>query len=86
MLICNCNAFMGTDHDRMLLPAVLMSGGKYHVSRSLTNCKKIQQNCNAIAVSLGEKRVILIGPSPCHVSRRCCSNQDHLGNYTTLNI
>jgi hypothetical protein len=53
---------MGTDHDKMLLPAVLMSDGKYHIPSSLITsrpsmAKKILQNCNAIAVSLGEKRV-----------------------------
>jgi hypothetical protein len=80
------SSFMGTSNDGMPLPMLPMGDGKYHVPGSLiptpmSIIRKILQSCDGIAAVIKNSRVILIGPSPRYVSRRCCDDAGHLENY-----
>ncbi len=80
------SSFMGTSNDGMPLPVMPMSDGKYHVPGSLiptpmSIIRKTLQSCECIANAVKNLKVILIGPSPRYVSRRCCDDAGHLENY-----
>jgi hypothetical protein len=80
------SSFMDTNEDRMPLQMLPMGDGKYHVPGSLiptpmSIIRKILQSCDGIAAAVKNSRVILIGPSPRYVSRRCCDDTEHLENY-----
>jgi hypothetical protein len=80
------SSFMGTSDDGMPLPVMPMSDGKYHVPGSLiptpmSIIRKTLQSCECIANAVKNSKVILIGPFPRYVSRRCCNDAGHLENY-----
>jgi hypothetical protein len=79
-------SFMGTTDDGTPSPAVLMVDGRYHVPGSLVPTpmsivRKALQSCEGIVNAVKNSKVILVGPSPCYVSGRCCDDVCHLENY-----
>jgi hypothetical protein len=82
------SSFMGTNEDGMPLQMMPMGDGKYHVPGSLipttmSIIRKTLQSCDCIAAADKNSQVILFGPSPCYVIRRCCDDADHLENYNS---
>jgi hypothetical protein len=80
------SSFMGTDEDGMPIPVMTMGDGFYHVPGSLiptpiSIIRKTLQNCDCIAAAAKDSNIVLIGPSPRYVSRRCCDATEHLENY-----
>jgi hypothetical protein len=82
------SSFMGTNEDSIPLWMMTMGDGSYHVPGSLiptpmSIIRKTWQSCDCIAAAVKNSQIILFGPSPRYVSRRCCDDAEHLENYNS---
>jgi hypothetical protein len=82
------SSFMGTNEDGMPIPMMTMGDGNYHVPGSLiptplSIIRKTLQSCDCIAAAAKSSQIVLFGPSPRYVSRRCCDDAEHLENYNS---